>query len=522
MFVNLIAVIFIVSGVLVILAPAVAACALRQVWGCGRAYVSAFAEVLGIPAASSALPPPDPPRAQTADGREPAYEQYLFGQARRDLARALGQAFTRARRDVIADARQIWARRLAGPWAVEVLWHRLTGVVLMLGLAVGMVAGGLFLAAAAAAQALLVAVFAGLGIVAILAIRAVDGALLRVRGIRMTCPGCYRHIPYPSYRCPGCGALHHDVRPGRYGVLRRRCGCGEQSLPTLLILGSHRLAAFCPYQACGVPLADTTGTAAEEVIALFGGSNVGKTRLLTIMVSALQEQAGRGTGTARFADRMTARRLAELSSALRSGQPTARTGPDQPRAYSLYIGRDGAAPQLVHLFDTGGERFYDAEKLAALEYFRSARTLLFVIDPLSIDGIWDALPPARQDEYAPRADHSPWYVFQQLVRNVKAMKTDLKQVRLGVAVSKADVLAREHLPAPAPGSAPIECWLTDLDQDTLVRSMRHTFGEVRFFHTSAMLDGGAVPQAITDLVGWVLGGPAPAPRAPPGAMEEGQ
>lgn len=480
--------------------------ALRWVWGCGRVYLTSFAQVLGIPEAGAAVQPPEPPRQQTDDGQEPAYEHYLFGQVRRDLIEALSRSWTRARQEISTDGQRIADRWLAEPSGDFV--RRVFGVLLLIGLFVGTMAAGFLLGLVALAQALLVMLCVGLGISVIFLLRGVDSVLLRARGIRMTCPQCYRHIAYPSYRCPSCGAVHRDVRPGRYGVVRRHCACGEESLPTLLILGSHRLAAFCPYGSCGHPLADTTGTAAEAMLALFGGSNVGKTRLLTIMVMALQAQAQAGRGMAvDFADRLTARRLDELLPALRGNQLPPRTGPDQPRAYSLYIRLGEGRRQLIHFFDTGGERFYDPERLAALEYFRSARTLIFVIDPFSIDGVWDALRPDRQAKFSPRADHSPWYVFQQLARGAREMQADVRQVRLAVAISKADVLAEEQLPTPAADSASIERWLVEMEQDHLVKSMRQTFGQVRFFHTSAVLSDGAVPPGINDLVAWVLGAP---------------
>lgn len=483
--------------------------ALRWIWRGGRSYLTSFAQVLGIPKAGTAIEPPQPPRQRTDTGQEPAYEHYLFGQVKRDFIAALARTWAQARREFAADGRRISQSWLRGPWSEDFTPH-IFGVLLHIGLVAGALAGGLLLGVVVLVQALLVMVCVGLGILAIFVLRVVDGALLRVRGIRMTCPECYRHVSYPSYRCPGCGTLHGDVRPGRYGVLRRRCACGGESLPTLLILGSHRLAAFCPYEACGQPLPDTAGTAVEAMLALFGGSNVGKTRLLTMMVLALQAQAARGT-TVDFADRLTARRLEELLPALRGNQLPPRTGPARPRAYSLYIRPGDARRQLVHFFDPGGERFYDSERLAALEYFRSARTLIFVIDPFSIDGVWNALPPDRREAFSPRADHSPWYVFQLLAKGAREMRTDVKQVRLAVTVSKADVLAQDKLPAPAPDSASVERWLAEMDQDHLVKSMRQTFGQVRFFHTSAVLCDGAVPPQINELVAWVL----QAPLAPP-------
>jgi hypothetical protein len=76
------------------------------------------------------------------------------------------------------------------------------------------------------------------------------------------------------------------------------------------------------------------------------------------------------------------------------------------------------------------------------------------------------------------------------------------------------VLVREKLPAPVPDSASIERWLTEMEQDHLVMSMRRTFGQVRFFHTSAVLSDGGVSPEINDLVGWVL-------RAPPTSSSSG-
>jgi hypothetical protein len=214
-----------------------------------------------------------------------------------------------------------------------------------------------------------------------------------------------------------------------------------------------------------------------------------------------------------YADRLTARRVGDLTPAVFSSLPTPRTGPEQARAYSLYVKPADRNPRLVHFFDAAGEKFYESEKLAALRYFRSASTFIFVIDPLSIGGVWDKLEASRQAKLPPRADRSPAYVFQQVASNAEEMGIDLKHVRLGVAVSKADVLIREELPAPGQASASVEKWLEEMNLDDLVRSMRHTFGEVRFFHTSAMLTENAFPASIDDLIDWSLAGTGLTPRA---------
>jgi hypothetical protein len=499
--------------------------ALRHAGGCGHRYIAAYREVLGIPDASKAVPPPVPPRHYSKDGGEPAYEQYLFGQARRDLKSALLLVTAELRQDFPATVRQIVNRRLVvtvtgyGTLPVSVLWRRLIGVMFLAGLVLGFLVGPLLLAAATAVQIVIMIVLFLAGISALAALRGIDSALLRIKGIRMTCPNCYRHISYPSYRCPECGVLHHDIRPGRYGVLRRHCVCGH-SLPTLLILGSHRMTAFCPFEEdCGVQLADDQGTAPELTVPIFGGPNAGKTRLLTVLMMALKDHPDQRAAMVDYADRLTARRVGYLMPAVFSNLPTSRTGPDQPRAYSLYVKPTVGHPRLIHFFDTAGEKFYESGNLATLRYFRSAATCIFVIDPLSIADVWDRLEPARKSDFAPRADHSPGFVFGQVVSSVQEMGVDLKRVRLGVAVSKADVLTREELPAPGQDSASVEKWLEEMDLDDLVRSMRHAFGEVRFFHTSAMLADDAVPASVDDLIDWSLAGSGLAPRAPDGGKQ---
>ena len=117
--------------------------ALRHVWGYGQRYVATYCGVLGIPDASKAAPPPVPPQHYSKDGREPAYEYYLFGQARRDLAVALSRVITHLRQDLPADARRIVNARLIvtvtgyGRLPVSILWRRLIGIMFLAGLVAG-------------------------------------------------------------------------------------------------------------------------------------------------------------------------------------------------------------------------------------------------------------------------------------------------------------------------------------------------------------------------------------------------
>ena len=481
--------------------------ALYQAGRWGWLYFRIFAEVLGIPDADTARPPPAPPRHHPVAGREPAYRQYLFGPARSDLMLALARIRTELPADFRATSARIWSSWVAGPWRAQTFGTRLFGLMNIYGLVLGSLLATILLAVVTAVQILTAVVLLGLAMAVILGLRAADLALLWIKRIRITCPRCYRQIGYPAYRCPSCGAWHRDIRPGRYGVVRRRCSCDGQWLPTLLLLGSHRLTAYCPYPGCEVQLADRSGTASELMLPIFGGSNAGKTRLMSVIVMTMINNASREGASVDFADETTSRRFHQLQPIITAGEATHRTVPELPRAYSLYLTSRRGTRRLVHLFDTAGERFYDSERLEELQYLRAARTFLFVIDPLSIDRVWAGLEPSTQVQLNPlRAQHSPTFVFEQVLHNIEAMGVNPARARLAVAVSKADLLEWAGVAAAPPESASVEQWLDDTGLDNLVRSIRHSFGEIRFFRTMAMPRGDGLATGVPELLEWMLAG----------------
>jgi hypothetical protein len=470
----------------------------RQAWRCGRLYVTRLAGVLGVPDPATAAQPPPLLRHHADGGREPAYQQYLFGQARLDLKRALSQVLSEGRAEVSGDWSRIVQDRVSGPWTFGTLWRHLMGVILLAAIGLGTLVAAGFIGIVVAVQAVVMAVLAALGIATAGVLRAVDSALLRIRRIRMHCPGCSRPVRYPSYRCPACSAWHHDIRPGRYGVLRRWCSCGEQNMPTLLMLGSHRMRAYCPHIGCGVELAGASGTAAEFTLPILGAQGAGKTRLMTALVTALTDCAR----AAVVADDTTARRLGDLQAAVSRNEPTLPTPPGPSRAYSLYVTAPAGARRLIHLFDAGGGSPGFAD-LDARRYLGVADVFVFVIDPLSI-----GRPPADGGANATdqRRGRSPKDVFDLIAQQALELGQELGASRLGVALSKADVVTGQHVPGPEADSACIEQWLNDHGLDHLTRAMHLLFREVRYFRTAARASGGRADESVVSLVRWLLAG----------------
>ena len=367
-------------------------------------------------------------------------------------------------------------------------------------MAVGSVLGGVITVVFAVIHLVVVGVSAAAVRATGLVLRVTDSAVLRIKNVRMVCPHCYERVPYPAYDCPGtnCTNRHRDVRPGRLGIVRRRCRCGTR-LNTLLLFGSSRMAAFCPHLGCERSLEHRPGEAPEIVLPFFGATGAGKTRLLFSMVTQLQLWTDQGQLTAEFGDSSTARELDVAGQLLRSGGSTIGTSVELPRAHIIrLVLKKGTC--ILQLFDAAGERFYNTDRTQELRFLNKARTFILVIDPLSVEAFWQQLPADKQAELSSlrSAAPSPELAYQQTHQQIEAMGVRLKKARLAVVFSRADLIGTAD-------SDPAGWARKELGLGNLVRSTTQNFKEVRYFRTAAVMDlDGHMHKSIATLLRWVL------------------
>lgn len=440
---------------------------------------------------------PEPRRApKLPAGADPAVPEYFYGPAATDADQAVRLAFD--------GARNRWnygAGRIVSTFGTD---GAVLTAPLAAGAAAGMAVGTAVGAAAAAALAVVHLVVVGLSAAVVratgTALRATDSAMLRIKNIRMLCPVCFERVPYPGYLCPNapqCKRVHRDVRPGRFGIVRRRCECGTP-MRTLLLFGSSRMTAFCPY--CDHLLEHTPGKAPEVVLPFFGAAGAGKTRLLFAVVTQLQAWDAAKELTAEFADSVTTRELAAAEEILRTGATTSATLPELPRAHVIRL-ITRKETRILHMFDAAGERFYTAERTRELGFLGKAKTFVLVIDPLSVDTFWQRLAPERQAELAPlrSAAPSPDLAYQQAHQAIEAMGGHLKEARLAVVFSKAD--------KTGPPDCDVAGWADrDLRLGNLVRSVKLNFKESLFMCAAAVMTEAGIDPSIATLLRWMLAG----------------
>jgi hypothetical protein len=469
-------------------------------------FAAAQAHVMA--SARSPVPIRHPPPSTPGPDEQPAWRQYFFGQALADLRYVVDEVIGGCERQLRRFGAQITDFGFGSGSSV---WTWPLGVLGWAGLIAGAVAGAVAVAVLVAVHGTVVLIVQGVALALIYLLRFADSALLQVKHVRITCPSCHHRVPYPAYACPGapaCRRRHRDVRPGRYGVFRRTCACGAR-LPTLLLLGSDRLEAYCPW--CEKPLVERAGTAAEIILPVFGATNAGKTRLMLTTVLALSQLDDAAALSMRFADKDTERRFDVIRPRLARGDATPPTSPGElPKAYSLHVTPAKGAERFVHLFDAAGERFASADGMRELRYLERAQSFLFVIDPLAIDSLWRSLAEheRRRLDHLHRVAQPPELVFHQTSDHLERIGVPTKRARLGVAISKADLVERlAALDGIAGDSRRIESWLDErAGLGNMVRAMHHRFGEVRFFLTAAVLDGGAVDHSVLSLMGWLFEG----------------
>jgi hypothetical protein len=455
------------------------------------------------------LPGPARRRKTPADA-DPAVLQYFYGPALDDADHAVRIAYRECRR-----LRQRGSRIVASAFSgnVAIVTGPL-GVGGAVGMAAGTVVGAVATVGCACVHLLAVGISAAAVRAAGTALRAADSVVLRVKNIRMVCPACYKRVSYPGYECPGdrCTRRHRDIRPGRFGVLRRRCRCGAQ-MKTLLLFGSAGMNAHCPR--CDHSLEHRPGHAPELVLPFFGAAGAGKTRLLFSVVTELQQWSRKQEPEAvrhrkrrwdrhekrfavEFGDSATTRKLENADKLLSPKIDTDKTPPGLPRAYVIRL-VSKRRTRILQMFDAAGELFYTSERIQELGYLDKARTFILVIDPLSVEAFWDRLLPDQQAELkAVRSDApSPELAYQQAHQEIESMGVRLRKARLAVVFSRADLIS-----APAEDVA---VWARDeLGLGNLVRSARLNFGEACFFHTAAVMTGGVIDDSVPALLRWVL------------------
>jgi len=298
-----------------------------------------------------------------------------------------------------------------------------------------------------------------------------------------SCPHCYHITPRPAYHCPGCRRLHRDVRPGRLGLFTRRCTCGTL-LPTMVLRAAWHLEAVC--QRCNKPLRAGSAALRDVRVPIFGETSAGKTRFLYAGLDSLIDTTASADIPFGFPDEESQDQATVALGLIRSGRDTVKTSQTLPTALTCRVGK-GPGSTLVHLFDTAGENYKDAQLHDSLGYLDRGHCLVYVLDPFSVGAVRDRLAAqnGKVSEMAHAAAGDPEIAYTEVVSRLRDSGVKAAEQRLAIVVSKADLLIAGGIEPPE-DSAAIADWLSQMGVHNLVLSARREFSDVRYFTVASL------------------------------------
>lgn len=406
---------------------------------------------------------------------EPAFELYVLGQVFVDFRHGLEHAA-----GVLGTTRgQIAA------WSVK--YQKGASWPVAVGAVVGGYVGTVFAEALGAVCGVLVAIVvgavAGVSWMLIWLLRFADGVRRRVRHASYECPTDHERFALPVYVCPACGAEHHRLVPGRWGIFKRECGCGQTALPTTVITGRQKVPQQCPG---GHPMSGFLGFAENLPVAIVGGPSAGKS---TFLAGALVELESPDTGM--YIEPLSESRDAysRLVDAMRAGVTPEKTVDEQRPALVAEVQGTGRS-RALYAYDLAGEVYSAEDKVRGLRFLARSAGIVLLVDPFSIEHVAEdrAQQLAAEGSSVLPSSEDPMRVYERLLSTLKEAGANTQDMPLAVVVAKSDALGvQDEIDALAGAQGGAErAWLSANGAGNLVRSIEQDFKQIGWFSLSAL------------------------------------
>lgn len=223
--------------------------------------------------------------------------------------------------------------------------------------------------------------------------------------ISYRCPNCKDEYKIPVYRCPNpdCGVEHKRLRPGLYGIFRRKCICGTVIPLSVKARGYIReksdtkykytkkrirlkdVPAKCP--SCGMGF--NAGISKPTSIALIGGASAGKTTFkVAFSYCFLDEEAIKMGIDYDFPDEQSENEYNHSIKYFKGADiiPSTNRGMNYDiSTFSFCLkNKKFDAERMIHIYDMPGEVFESGDAKEGWQNYRFSEGIVFLIDPYSM------------------------------------------------------------------------------------------------------------------------------------------
>ena len=221
----------------------------------------------------------------------------------------------------------------------------------------------------------------------------IDRLYLVKNKIFVACPSCKGKYLIPTYKCPSCNAKHTQLTPGRYGVFKRECECGNK-IPTTFFMGRGQLPAECP--GCGYVLKGTENV--PICVPIIGGRSAGKTSYITAFCYDFIEKVSKRNDITieHYSDEMEKFYNNEIMTDYQNGttrMTLAESDLSQAssKVFDFIMSSEKLSPKrLVQIYDVAGESFVNNTENELQLQYQYCQGIIFMLDPLSIPVIRNA------------------------------------------------------------------------------------------------------------------------------------
>ncbi len=275
------------------------------------------------------------------------------------------------------------------------------------------VIGTIFTFAISAVFCLLSLVFAGITFPFFGIVLLIETIIFKIKKISYRCPACKHEYDLPVYICPQCGIKHIRLKPGRYGIFKRRCVCGTVLPVTMSSKGIYKREETVMVSYSGSPVQrnfeeritlkdieshcpkcnaeHNAGMSHPISIALIGGASAGKT---TFKAAFLHDFIGEETIKYNidyeFPSESLEKEYNECNSYF-SGRPIGATnrGFDfDITTFSFFLkNKKFDTDRMIHLYDMPGEVFQSGEAKEGWNLHTFNDGAVFLLDPYTLSNV---------------------------------------------------------------------------------------------------------------------------------------
>lgn len=462
--------------------------------------------------------------------RQPAKVNYFFGRCYRDLGRTIKNAFQRLWATIVLHAKRIGGRFRAckehpGLGTVLKAFIKLAYHLAVILATITVTAG--LTCALSLVHIVLVVLIMTLIYLFFSFIWLLDTFVSRLRKIRSGCPVCQRKYALPYYQCTRCGQIHTQLRPSKYGILKRKCECGAK-LPTTFFNGRQKLSALCPY--CK---SNQTGSGFQVNISIpiIGGPSSGKTCYVNMALAEIEKLGANELGyDFDYLENAEAQgKLRENLEVMGEGRLPEKTSDLSLVYYRFYFSQKKVKVRnQIDLCDVAGEVYSSGNEMNKQVGYGNANGYLMIVDPLSIKEFRKEFEKSNSTGEYYASTKPIEEVLDILIKTVNNMcgLSDSKKItkNLAVVFTKCDmpliekeigdevvadlVRSNEKMTKMAARNLACENFLAKYDEAEFIKIVKSKFTNVQYFTCTALghnVNGEQFqPKGVAEPILWLI------------------